>query len=106
MDTILPCQNKLPFPLITLHAVTQLLLIKEITHSHLLTCFPLLDGGLVAQPTQGAELGPSGDNEPNLRAHSGLPPLGPGPCLPTFPAEDGPILSKECSPSCFLPISI
>lgn len=60
----------------------------------------------MAQPTQGAELGPSGDNEPNLRAHSGLPPLGPGPCLPTFPAEDGPILSKECSPSCFLPISI
>lgn len=44
----------------------------------------------MAQPTQGAELGPSGDNEPNLRAHSGLPPLGPGPCLPTFPAEMGP----------------
>ena len=53
--------------MITLHAVTRLLLIKEITHPHRLTCFPLLDGGLVAQPTQGADLGPSGDNEPNLR---------------------------------------
>ena len=59
--------------MITLHAVTRLLLIKEITHPHLLTCFPLLDGGLVAQPTQGADLGPSGDNEPNLRLIQAYP---------------------------------
>lgn len=38
--------------------------------------------------------------EANLRALLGLPPLGPEVCSPTFPAEGGPVLSEEWSPSC------
>lgn len=45
-----PClgPNKLPFPLITLHAVAQLPIFKEMEQLPLLSWLPLLGGGLVA----------------------------------------------------------